>query len=1633
VHEPASSQGDLLVAGGYRAQEVPQLVIGKTEPGLATLVVWKLDRLGRDLKQRFATPYTFVRSGLCCTRAMRPHELTASSTIWTDSRKLIQTMSRLLFLSHSGIDTEAAKALKERILSTPEAREQGLRIWFDKDDMRVGEPWQRQIDEALEKSHAFAVYVGSKGSVNWVEAEVRVALQRAITEQDYRFIPIVAGTSCGPGTLPGFAKQFQGVFEVESRPGQFNKLLQAILGGAEAGCQELEAEPFLGLRAIDAGRSHLFFGRERETQDLVERVHRTALVLVTGDSGSGKSSLVGAGLVPRFRGGALALLDGTRPDDAIWHVVTTRPGNQPFRQLGDAVDEAAKALGLPLADRGALADWAASGEMDKARRGLRCDLPPEQVQVLLVVDQFEELLTITPPELRGPFIDFLLDLSDPQDERHRVVLTMRHDYVNLCSPFERLMGRLDADDRRVRLRLGRVTNDGLRRIVIEPLRLAGIDQAEGEALASQVLRDVGERPGDLALVQMALTETWQARHQHGGDLLRAYADIGRVEGALAQAAERVRTQVLDSDERTLLDSILLRLVRLGDTGGATRRVAIRGEFDDARWSLIQRLADKSGKRLVLIGGNTEEPTVEIAHEALVTAWPFFQNLLQEMAEEKRILDSLIPRTQRWAIRKDPGEREKRLATGADLELFMSLDARHPTWLSGREREFIAASTNAEKKTRQHEQRMTHALQGFAFVLLVALVGAGWMWWRTTQAEDSALKERDKATAAAKAAWANESHALAALSTVASNAHRYPDAVKLALAAWPRSGKGDRPKLQATIEALGTAQRFQKQMIPSLRHEDNVRGAVFNADETRILTWSVDGTARLWDTATGEAVLTLRHEDNVGGAVFSGDETRILTWSLDDTARVWDAATGEPLLTLRHESSAGKYDGVNGAVFNADETRILTWSDDDTARLWNAATGEAVLTLRHEGDVEGAVFNADETRILTWSVDSTAGLWDAATGEPLLTLRHDGVFTVNGAVFNADETRILTWSFAAQLWDATTGEPLLTLRHDEDRAVKGAVFNADETRILTWSGYDRWSGDGTARMWDAATGKSLLPPLRHDYSLNGAVFNADETRILTWSKDGTARLWNATTGEAVLTLRHQGNVGGAVFNADETRILTSSGDGTARLWDAVSGEAVLPFLRHEGIVNGAIFNADATRIVTWSVDETARLWDASTGEPLLVPLQHEGDVNGAVFNADETRILTWSGDDTARLWDAVTGEPLLPPLRHQDSVRGGVFNADETRILTWSWDGTIRLWDATTGEALLTLRHEDAVRGAVFNADETRILTWSKDGTARLWDAATGDELMPPLRHQDQVWGAIFNADETRILTWSLDNTARLWDATSGEPLLLPLQHEGDVNGAVFNADETRILTWAKDGTARLWDAASGKPLLTLRHDERRAGKRFFSYVSGAVFNADGTRILTWSSDSTARLWDADTGEAVLILRHENWVTGAVFSDDETRILTWSLDSTARLWDATTGEAVLPRLRHGGVVNGATFNANETRILTWAEDDTARLWDAATGEALLPPLRHERSVGNIINGVIGAVFNADGTRILTWSRDDTARLWDISRLPTGHLIEVACRMLPDHNTSELESRYGIAISEPICGPDTPAPVWARLED
>jgi WD40 repeat protein len=493
------------------------------------------------------------------------------------------------------------------------------------------------------------------------------------------------------------------------------------------------------------------------------------------------------------------------------------------------------------------------------------------------------------------------------------------------------------------------------------------------------------------------------------------------------------------------------------------------------------------------------------------------------------------------------------------------------------------------------------------------------------------------------------------------------------------------------------------------HEEALAHAAFSPDGARIVTASVDKTARIWDAATGNEIKVLRGQETaVLSAAFSPDGTRIVTALLDNTARIWNTATGNEIQVLRGHESA-----VVSAAFSPDGTRIVTASADKTARIWDAATGNEIKVLRgHEGVISSAAFSPDGTRIVTASNDKTARIWDAATGNEIKVLGgHNGF--VSSAAFSPDGTAIVTasWDKTVRIWDAVTGNEIKALRGHES-AVASAAFSPDGAHIVTAS------ADKTARIWDAATGKEIKLLRGHEDYVNSAVFSPDGTRIVTASNDNTARIWDAVTGNEIRVMRgHDGFVSSAAFSPDGTRIVTASFDSTARIWDAARGNEIRVFRGPENPLFSADFSPDGTRIVTASSDNTARIWDAATGNEIKVLRGHDGFVSSAAFSPDGTAIVTASFDNTARIWDAATGDAVRVTRGHDLVLASATFNPTGTRILTASLDETARVWDAATGSEIKVLRgHEGGVNGAAFSPDGTRIVTASRDRTARIWDA-----------------------------------------------------------------------------------------------------------------------------------------------------------------------------------------------------------------------------------------------------------------------------------------------------------------------------
>jgi WD40 repeat protein/tetratricopeptide (TPR) repeat protein len=1233
--------------------------------------------------------------------------------------------------------------------------------------------------------------------------------------------------------------------------------------------------PFRGLEVFDFEHAPIFHGRTKEIGAVLEALqvqlseHRP-FVLVVGPSGSGKSSLVRAGVLPLL----------TQPETiegiGLWRWAVTRPGaggresdcfdalagallespalpalanlesTDAVRDLATELRDHSDSIGLRLRDAldHAAREWKIqqthslteterqfreAGRPDDAdsirEQRERLELP--RARLALVIDQLEELFTSGfSSDIQKKYVGTIAGLAC--SGRVFVIATLRSDFYHSYQQFPDLI-ELSSPAGKVDLRPP--SGNDIGNMIRLPAEAAGLqfeeDQKSGQRLDQALAEVATVTPESLPLLEHVLSLLYEAQASRSDDLLRwsDYRELGELRGALAKHAEAV-FNTLQPHEQTAFPVIMRRLVTLGqgEEEVPNRRTVPYRDFavstdPDAGTRAFVDLFIK--ERLLVADTDPQgEMTVTVAHEALLREWQRVKVWLKENREFLRMRDRLDASLRLWHNRgkqKDdllrPGlplaEGEKLVK---DFEASLSLEAIN----------YVRASISERRRHRRVQE-------GVRYTILAAITGlaifAGLQWFRAErQRQSEAQALRSEAESAAKlkeqlkqASWASFNQAERQFQL-----KEWDEAIALLARAIKFDPTNQVVSQRFFHELIAHREKALPIPLRSFVHHDVVYHASFDGDGARILTASWDKTAKLWETGSGKLVMTFAHSAAVNTAKFGPDGTRVVTASADKTAKLWDAASGRILGSFNHQ------DSVTDATLSPDGVEIATASADKTAKLWEVSSGKLIATLAHQGVVNTVAFSPDGKRILTASADKTAKLWDAVSGALITSFSHQGI--VYFALFSPDGSRILTTSAdrTAKLWDASSASLLGTFTHQD--GVYYAAFSPDGTRVISAS------ADKTAKLWETASAK-LVVTLAHEGGVYRVAFSSDGERIVTASWDRTAKLWT-TSGKLIASFAHQDELEDVAFSPDGSQVLTASWDKTVKLWEARMGEPVASFDHADG-VNAVVFSLDGERVLTASADKKARLWDSTSGK-LIESFQHEASVNAVAFSPDGSQVLTGAADHTAKIWEMKTGK-LMATFAHDDSVNAAQFSPDGARILTTGSDKKAKLWDLASGKLLLTVVHDEGVNSAAFSPDGRRILTGSADKTAKLWDVATGN-LVASFEHGDSVNSVAFSPDGRQILTACADETANLWDIATGKVIQV-FAHEGPVRCAAFSPDGARILTGSTDNIARLWGIASGKLIAVLNHQDT---------IRCAAFCRDGTRVLTGSADNTARLWDLAT-------------------------------------------------------------------------------------------------------------------------------------------------------------------------------------
>jgi WD40 repeat protein len=1163
--------------------------------------------------------------------------------------------------------------------------------------------------------------------------------------------------------------------------------------------------PYRGLVPFTEADAHVFYGRQRDTARLVSTLAAhlagSALVVVTGASGAGKTSLLRAGLLPAIGRGGLSESARDWPRRLIEE--TTR---SPLSQLAVLL---ATMAGLDVT--GVLHSLAAAPEQahllvrqaveaDADRRGLD-PVAAANCRLLLVIDQFEQIFTVTggadegaAASERAAFIAALHAAATTPCggggvPAALVVIAVRGDFTDRCANYPALATALE-DSQFV---VGPMTETDLRLAITGPASAAGLDLEAGlaDTILSELRSGGGYDAGALPLVSQIMLAIWE--HRDGGRLtLRGYAQTNGVVDAVASSAEAAYAS-LGQAAQHLVRQVFQQLVSVSATGELARRPASRADFhgvrDTQQGSEIGQVLDAFARqRLIVI----DAATVQIGHDILLAAWPRLRAWLEPDLTGHALRSQLRDAADEWA-RHDHASaylyRGEHLAAVTQARSRWDASPERYPALTETSARFLHASNAAQTRGARIRRALFIAMASLLVIATIASVVAQRNSGIAASARDNAIQQLDGATSGQ---LATQSELIGDDDPVIARL--------LAVAAW----RIDHRSADADYAILDASMLPGVRVLPAVG--STVYAVAYSPDGKTLASGEGDGTIRLWNVSTGQQIgkALTGHAGKASSVAFSPGGTLLAAGYSDGTIQLWDVATGRP---AGAPITCGK-GAVNTVAFGPGGKILASGSDDDAVQLWNVATG---LQIGHTftaqaGQVSAVAFSPDGKILASGNQDGTIRLWDVATGQQIRGPLTSGAGPVNSVAFNPDGQTIASGSNGtAQLWNTATGQLIKNLPDGDEKPVDSVAFSPDG-KILA-SG----SNDETIRLWDVQDGQQTGPSLTgHTGWVKTVAFSPDGTTLASGSTDQTIRLWNAASGQPMTSLLtgDAEPVNSVTFSPDGKILASGGADGTIRLWNAAAGRpAGKPLNGRAGAVSSVAFSPDGKTLAAGYADGTVLLWNAASGKPIGRPLASDGGpVSSVAFSSDGKILASGNTGGTIQLWDATTGQPIEEPITADSgTVSSLAFSPGSEILASGNADNTIQLWNVDTRRqvrAALT-GSSYAITSVAFSPDGKKLASSSVDYTIRLWYVATGQQIGNPLNGGTEAVSSVaFSPSGAILASGGTDGTVRLWNAATGQQIGAPFTGQaGSVNSVAFSPDGDILASGNANGTVQLWNIA----------------------------------------------------------------------------------------------------------------------------------------------------------------------------------------------------------------------------------------
>ena len=1460
-----------------------------------------------------------------------------------------------VFLSYNSQEKEAVLRIAERL------KKEGINPFLDKWHLIPGDPWMEALEKALDDSQTCAVFIGPNGISPWENEEMRAAINQRVTdpEQAFRVIPVLLpGADRGiRGRLPIFLKRTTWVEFRESIDDEeaLKLLIAGIRGIAPIDLEDAATyhgvNPYRGLRIFDEEHAPFFFGRKAITGWLVDFLRTSQFLAVIGPSGSGKSSLVRAGLIPQLKNGAI---DGSED----WTYCVLNPHIHPL----DSLAKALRKLYSPSQNPPVLSELS-KGFLNNARtlflEGTAIAEEAKSERLVITIDQFEEIFTLCKDDAeRERFIENLIYASSIENSRVTIILTMRADFYGKCAQYPDLADRITD----TQMLVNPLTNDELRESIELPAVLCGLDIEKG--LTEAIVRDADEEPGALPLLQHALFELYN-RSSDGKLTIEGYRAIGGLKGSIAKRAEAIY-ESLDAEKQKVMQQVMLNLITPGEGTEDTRRRATLADLKipDATPAItedvISTLADNDARLITTTGeSGSEERIIEVAHEALIRSWGRLQDWIESDREFLTWRTKLRTTIDEW-IRK---ERDSGLLLrGKSLVEAEEWFEERQTVLNEEEVQFIKASLQDRVRRKRRERSVSISL---AVLSILAILSAVFAFRESRESQENFYTSNYNSAKlieqSATQFWEQGNSVNSWLSTLAAlNIELAEDSVIPQLHGYLLSPFHSRAAF--SLKWSKTAQSIYLQDIVVSSQGTYLAGisdipSRSNASETAIRIWTLDN---------GKQHLSLIPINHVTQRVaFSQDETLIASGSSTGNIQIWRTDTGELVTIFDAHDTA-----ITDLAFSYDNEFIVSASRDNSLRIWNTRTArEAGALIGHTRQVRRVAINSSRTQVVSSSLDGSIRIWaisdldniqhksiaiqnvsdvtfspdgakiiaalnnrsreklivlDALSGQRIGSINNDFgdrisqvKYSPNGKYialaafnfgFNLDgQTRI-------QFYDAED----LTLAHeiDTEEVVRGFGFTNDDKEIV-------YHNNGDVHIIDTQS-EQVKARLNNDIeSFSNVVMHPSRDVVATLSSSYGIRLWSKETGNLLSVLKQESSVlisiplprslsigtvvpdkpPPLVFSPDGSFIAIGTSEGIIQIWDLNSGELHTAFNNaHSGFINNLVFSPEKKQLIT-SASES----DPSFSE--TDPSFSETDPSFKVWDLESNTLIrtvelpfspyaiTLSPDGTTiaisnehggiYFYDLETGKKTGELLKQQ-IVTHLDFSSDGKEIIIGDIEGTIELRNLEDQRMLHQFQVDEPIIYLSFSPDNEYIYSVDQNNAYSLWHVDSG--LRQYNRYLAQEGGgqvASVHPNGTSVLTTN-HSSMYLWDVQVNDQIQYLIGQTDDLNDLTFSQDGKCLIT-AQDSHLEVFDTMTGTSIAVIGQEWIRGA--FDIAVSGSCENLN----IVFTSENQLYTWSRSQKRVTPIVN--NSVVRKFVAPDNRHMLTVSLDNTMQLYDLKSGNLI----------------------------------------------------------------------------------------------------------------------------------------